>query len=114
MRKSVQPDQEHIRRTENALKIWILEAKGLVNKKRYLVYFDIFLRVTLVVVTSVCQKHTQLMNYRYFIFNSLFVLTTGTFASYVWIKHFLLELRPNKSLNYAFGENTLTSPVCHK
>lgn len=35
LRKSVQPDQEHIRRTENALKIWILEAKGLVNKKRY-------------------------------------------------------------------------------
>lgn len=34
LRKSVEPDQEHIRRTENALKIWILEAKGLVNKKK--------------------------------------------------------------------------------
>lgn len=34
LRKSVEPDQEHIRHTENALKIWILEAKGLVNKKK--------------------------------------------------------------------------------
>jgi len=35
LRKSVQPDQEHVRRTDNSLKIWILEAKGIANKKRW-------------------------------------------------------------------------------
>ena len=35
LRKTIQPCQEHVRRTDNSLKIWILEAKGVANKKRF-------------------------------------------------------------------------------
>jgi hypothetical protein len=34
LRRTVQPDLEHRRRAENALQFWILEAKGIPNKKR--------------------------------------------------------------------------------
>jgi len=43
LRKSVQPDQEHVRRTENSLKIWILEAKGIAHKKRYVRNIDLII-----------------------------------------------------------------------
>ena len=45
LRKSVQPDQEHVRRTENSLKIWILEAKGIANKKRYVRNIDLIIEL---------------------------------------------------------------------
>lgn len=35
LRRTVQPDQEHKRRADNSLQFWILEAKGIPNKKRY-------------------------------------------------------------------------------
>ncbi|XP_048259991.1 ras GTPase-activating protein raskol isoform X12 [Bombus affinis] len=35
LRKSVQPDAEQTRRTDNSLQIWLLEAKGVPAKKRY-------------------------------------------------------------------------------
>lgn len=35
LKKTIQPVQEHVRRTDNSLKIWILEAKGVANKKWY-------------------------------------------------------------------------------
>ena len=35
LRKSVQPDSESLRRTDNSLQIWLLEAKGIPSKKRY-------------------------------------------------------------------------------
>ncbi|KAJ8673025.1 hypothetical protein QAD02_004286, partial [Eretmocerus hayati] len=35
LRKSVQPEAEQTRRTENSLQIWLLEAKGIPAKKRY-------------------------------------------------------------------------------
>ncbi|CAL4097158.1 unnamed protein product [Meganyctiphanes norvegica] len=35
LRKAINPSYEHIRRKENSLKIFILEAKGVVVKKRY-------------------------------------------------------------------------------
>lgn len=35
LRKSVQPDAEQTRRTDNSLQIWLLEAKGIPAKKRY-------------------------------------------------------------------------------
>lgn len=34
LRKAVNPNYNNVRRTENSLKIFILEAKGVVNKKR--------------------------------------------------------------------------------
>lgn len=54
LRKSVQPDQEHMRRTDNSLKIWILEAKGVTNKKRY--FCELCLDKTLYARTSSKQK----------------------------------------------------------
>lgn len=33
LKKTIQPCQEHVRRTDNSLKIWILEAKGVASKK---------------------------------------------------------------------------------
>ncbi|XP_050441674.1 ras GTPase-activating protein raskol-like isoform X3 [Adelges cooleyi] len=69
LRKSVQPDQEHIRRTENALKIWILEAKGLVNKKRY--FCELCLDKTLFARTSSKQKAELCFWGEHFDFSSL-------------------------------------------
>ncbi|KAL1138979.1 hypothetical protein AAG570_009040, partial [Ranatra chinensis] len=54
LRKSAQPDQEHTRRTDNSLKIWILEAKGVPNKKRY--FCELCLDKTLYARTSSKQK----------------------------------------------------------
>lgn len=54
LRKSVQPDVEHTRRTDNSLKIWILEAKGILNKKRY--FCELFLDETLFARTSTKYK----------------------------------------------------------
>ncbi|VVC33813.1 Hypothetical protein CINCED_3A000489 [Cinara cedri] len=69
LRKSVQPDQEHMRRTENALKIWILEAKGLVNKKRY--FCELCLDKTLFARTSSKQKSELCFWGEHFDFTSL-------------------------------------------
>ncbi|XP_071443559.1 ras GTPase-activating protein raskol isoform X2 [Hetaerina americana] len=54
LRKAVQPDRENIRRTDNSLKIWILEAKGVANKKRY--FCEVYLDKTLYARTSGKQK----------------------------------------------------------
>ncbi|XP_046404023.1 ras GTPase-activating protein raskol isoform X2 [Ischnura elegans] len=50
LRKAVQPDRENVRRTDNSLKIWILEAKGVANKKRY--FCEVCLDKTLYARTS--------------------------------------------------------------
>lgn len=92
LRKSVQPDQEHTRRTENALKIWILEAKGLANKKRYV------------------ARLSNLTN----VWNNCHSLSTDIFASCAWTRLCLPALRPNKSRSCAFGANISTSPACPK
>ena len=34
LRKTVKPNQEQTRRTENSLKLWVLEAKNVPSKKR--------------------------------------------------------------------------------
>lgn len=47
LRRTVQPDQEHKRRADNSLQFWILEAKGIPNKKRYAIIF-IFYTVNIV------------------------------------------------------------------
>lgn len=54
LRKSVQPDVEHTRRTDNSLKLWILEAKGIPNKKRY--FCELRLDDILYAVTSTKLK----------------------------------------------------------
>lgn len=69
LRKSVQPDQEHMRRTENSLKIWILEAKGIANKKRY--FCDLCLDKTLYARTSSKQKGDMCFWGEHFDFHNL-------------------------------------------
>lgn len=51
LRKSIQPNAENSRRTENSLKMWIYEAKGLPPKKKY--FCEICLDKTLYGRTSV-------------------------------------------------------------
>ncbi|XP_066993594.2 ras GTPase-activating protein raskol [Anabrus simplex] len=69
LRKSVQPDQEHIRRTDNSLKIWILEAKGIPNKKRY--FCELCLDKTLYARTSSKQKGDMCFWGEHFDFHNL-------------------------------------------
>ena len=42
LRRTISPDADHLRRTENSLKMWILEVKNVPVKKRYFVelYLD--------------------------------------------------------------------------
>lgn len=54
LRKSVQPDQEHMRRKDNSLKISIVEVKGVANKKKY--FCELCLDKTLYARTSAKQK----------------------------------------------------------
>nr|CAD7196683.1 unnamed protein product [Timema douglasi] len=69
LRKSVQPDQEHVRRTDNSLKIWILEAKGVPNKKRY--FCELCLDKTLYARTSSKQKGEMCFWGEHFDFHNL-------------------------------------------
>lgn len=50
----MQPDQEHTRRTDNSLKISIVEVKGVANKKRY--FCELCLDKTLYARTSAKPK----------------------------------------------------------
>lgn len=50
LRRTMNPRRDEMRRTENALEIWILEAKGVPVKRRY--YCEICLDKTLVGRTS--------------------------------------------------------------
>lgn len=69
LRRSVQPDQEHMRRTDNSLKIWILEAKGVANKKRY--FAELCLDKTLYARTSSKQKGEMCFWGEHFDFHNL-------------------------------------------
>ncbi|CAG0922668.1 unnamed protein product [Notodromas monacha] len=50
IKRSIQPEQEHMRRKENSLKIWVLEAKNIAPKKRY--FCEVSLDRTLYARTS--------------------------------------------------------------
>ncbi|XP_065346214.1 ras GTPase-activating protein raskol isoform X4 [Cloeon dipterum] len=54
LRRTVQPDQDHKRRADSSLQFWILEAKGIPNKKRY--FCELYLDRTLYARTSCKQK----------------------------------------------------------
>ncbi|XP_052091423.1 disabled homolog 2-interacting protein-like isoform X6 [Mytilus californianus] len=69
LRKSVHPNQEHIRRTDNSLKLWIKEAKNVPSKKKY--FCEICLDRTLYAKTSSKMKSEMLFWGEHFEFNNL-------------------------------------------
>ncbi|XP_054715023.1 ras GTPase-activating protein nGAP-like isoform X2 [Uloborus diversus] len=70
LRRTIQPNQDNVRRKENSLKIWIMEAKGMSAKKsKY--YCELCLDKTLYARTSSKQKGEMCFWGEYFEFNSL-------------------------------------------
>ncbi|KAF4524723.1 hypothetical protein B566_EDAN014428, partial [Ephemera danica] len=69
LRRTVQPDNESRRRAENSLQFWILEAKGVPNKKRY--FCELCLDRTLYARTSSKQKGEMCFWGEHFEFNGL-------------------------------------------
>ncbi|XP_059484332.1 disabled homolog 2-interacting protein isoform X3 [Neocloeon triangulifer] len=74
LRRTVQPDQELKRRAENSLQFWILEAKGIPNKKRY--FCELYLDRTLYARTSCKQKGEMCFWGEQFDFNGLPTINT--------------------------------------
>ncbi|GAB0097479.1 Ras GTPase-activating protein raskol [Sergentomyia squamirostris] len=66
LRKSIAPNADHTRRTDNSLKMWVYEAKGLPAKKKY--FCEINLDKTLYGRTSVKLKGDLLFWGEYFDF----------------------------------------------
>lgn len=66
LRKSITPNADHTRRTDNSLKMWIYEAKGIPPKKRY--FCEINLDKTLYGRTSVKLRSELLFWGEYFDF----------------------------------------------
>lgn len=66
LRKSIAPNAEHIRHTDNSLKMWIYEAKNLPSKKRY--FCELHLDKTLYGRTSVKLQTDLLFWGEYFDF----------------------------------------------
>ncbi|XP_060064297.1 disabled homolog 2-interacting protein-like isoform X3 [Ylistrum balloti] len=69
LRKTVQPNQDNVRRTNNSLKLWVKEAKNVPSKKRY--FCEISLDKTLYARTSSKTKADMLFWGEHFEFNNL-------------------------------------------
>lgn len=80
LRKAVNPNFDNIRRTENSLKIFILEAKGVANKKRY--FCELLLDNSLFARTSSKQKSEMCFWGEQFEFGNLPSLETITIVLY--------------------------------
>ncbi|CAL1287205.1 unnamed protein product [Larinioides sclopetarius] len=75
LRRTIQPNQDNVRRKENSLRIWVLEAKGMSAKKsKY--YCEVCLDKTLYARTSSKQKGDMCFWGEYFEFNSLPTVTS--------------------------------------
>ncbi|XP_076315244.1 ras GTPase-activating protein nGAP-like isoform X4 [Tachypleus tridentatus] len=69
LRHSIHPQQDTVKRKENSLKIWILEAKGMVSKKRY--FCELCLDKTLYARTTSRHKADICFWGEHFEFNNL-------------------------------------------
>lgn len=130
LRKSVQPDQEHVRRTDNSLKIWILEAKGIANKKRWVrtnalllehcCSTEIFLKkqecVNLPCKGTFCFEISLTwpnpFSHGLKFMKCFHLLFTGISVICVSIRRCMLVHHPNRKETCAFGENILIFTTC--
>ncbi|XP_076346842.1 ras GTPase-activating protein nGAP-like isoform X3 [Tachypleus tridentatus] len=80
LRQSINPQQDNVRRTENSLKIWILEAKGISSKKKY--FCELCLDKTLYARTTSKQKADICFWGEHFEFNNLPEVDTITVNLY--------------------------------
>ncbi|XP_078605546.1 disabled homolog 2-interacting protein-like isoform X2 [Branchiostoma floridae x Branchiostoma japonicum] len=80
IRKTVQPTREKSRRTDNTLKLWIIEAKGLSVKKRY--FCELLLDEILYARTSSKQKSDVLFWGEHFHFSELLAVQNITVNLY--------------------------------
>ncbi|XP_065307221.1 ras GTPase-activating protein nGAP isoform X5 [Dermacentor albipictus] len=76
LRQAAQPQRDAIRRTENALRLWVLEAKGLAPKKRY--FCELRLDGTLYARTSAKLKSQLCFWGEHFEFSHLPAVNTLT------------------------------------
>ncbi|XP_067129994.1 ras GTPase-activating protein nGAP isoform X3 [Centruroides vittatus] len=80
LRRTIHPNQDNVRRTENSLKIWILEAKGVSGKKRY--FCELYLDKVLYARTSSKLKSDMCFWGENFEFNNLPKVNTITVTLY--------------------------------
>ncbi|XP_064615899.1 ras GTPase-activating protein nGAP-like isoform X3 [Liolophura sinensis] len=80
LRKTVHPNQEQSRRTDNSLKLWVIEAKNVPSKKRY--FCEICLDRTLYARTSSKTKSEMCFWGEQFEFNNLPAVETITVNLY--------------------------------
>ncbi|XP_013413034.1 ras GTPase-activating protein nGAP isoform X4 [Lingula anatina] len=80
LRKTVHPNQEQSRRTDNSFQLWILEAKNVTSKKRY--FCEVCLDRTLYARTSSKSKGEILFWGENFDFNNLPAIETVTVNIY--------------------------------
>ncbi|XP_022249803.1 ras GTPase-activating protein nGAP-like [Limulus polyphemus] len=80
LRQSIHPHQDNIRRIENSLKVWILEAKGISSKKKY--FCELCLDKTLYARTTSRQKADICFWGEHFEFNNLPQIETITVNLY--------------------------------
>ncbi|XP_076343092.1 uncharacterized protein LOC143243175 isoform X3 [Tachypleus tridentatus] len=80
LRQSIHPHQDNIMRTENSLKVWILEAKGISSKKRY--FCELYLDKTLYARTTSRQKADICFWGEHFEFKNLPQIETITVTLY--------------------------------
>jgi len=78
LRKSIAPNAEHTRRTDNSLKMWVYEAKNLPPKKRY--FCELQLDKTLYGRTSVKLQTDLLFWGEHFDFPDIPEITKMVFA----------------------------------